>query len=109
MAALVIRPRRAVWICFLTLFGYFFVGSLAMLFPRPLEPVLDVFGIDQTPLGEVSCLPWLLVVVFGFFVVLVALRRMSPVLRLTRDGLEIGTHRLGWSDIEDWCTPRLTT
>jgi len=102
MAALVIRPRRTVWICFLILFGYFFVGSLAMLFPRQLERVLDVFGIEKSGLGEIWYIPLLLVLVFGFFVVLIAVRLISPVLRLSRDGLDIGKHRLAWSDVEDF-------
>jgi hypothetical protein len=102
MAALVIRPRRAVWICALALFGYFFVGSLAMLFPEQLEPLLDIFGIEKTGLGEARYFPLLFVLVFGFFVVLIAVRLMSPVLRLTRDGLEIGKHRLAWIDVEDF-------
>jgi hypothetical protein len=102
MAALVIRPRRAVWALFLALFGYFFVGSLAMLFPAQLEPVLDIFRIEKNGLGEVWYFALLFVLVFGFFVVLVAVRLMSPVLRLTRDGLEIGKHRLAWSEVEDF-------
>jgi hypothetical protein len=102
VAALVIRPRRAVWICSLALFGYFFVGSLAMLFPEQFEPVLDIFGIEKAGLDEVRYFPLLLVLVFGFFIVLIALRLMSPVLRLSRDGLEIGKHRLAWSDVEDF-------
>ena len=102
VAALVIRPRRAVWIVFLILFGYFFVGSLAMLFPTQLEPVLDTFGIEKNGLGEVWYIPLVFVLGFGFFVVLIALRLMSPVLRLSRDGLEIGKNRLPWNDIEDF-------
>lgn len=106
MAALVIRPRRAVWACFLALFGYFLVGSLAMLFPAQLEPLLDIFGIEKAGLGEVWYFPLLFVLVCGFFVVLIAVRLMSPVLRLTRDGLEIGKHRLAWSDVEDFVPER---
>jgi hypothetical protein len=73
-----------------------------MLFPEQFEPVLDIFDIEKAGLDEVRYFPLLLVLVFGFFVVLIALRLMSPVLRLSRDGLEIGKHRLAWSDVEDF-------
>ena len=102
MAALVFRPRRAVWVCGLALFGYFFVGSVAMLFPEQFEPVLGIFGIEKAGLGELRYFPLLFALVFGFFVVLIALRLMSPVLRLTRDGVEIGKHRLAWSEVDDF-------
>ena len=90
------------WVCFPALFGYFFVGSLAMLFPERFEPILDVFGIEKAGLGEVWYFPLLFVLVFGFFVVLCVVRLLAPVLRVTRDGLEIGKRRLAWTDIDDF-------
>jgi hypothetical protein len=102
MAEQVIRPRRAVWAFVLAIFGYFFLGSVAMAFPGQLAPVLDVLGIDKSGLGQVKIFAVLCALVFGFFVVLAAVRLMSPVLRLTRDGLVIGGHRLAWTDIDDF-------
>jgi len=102
VAALVFRPRRAVWAVSLVLFGSFFVGSLAMLLPTQLEPVLDVLGIENNGLDELGYFPVLLVLVFGFFVVLCAVRLMSPVLRVTRAGVEIGKSLLPWSDVDDF-------
>jgi hypothetical protein len=102
VAALVFRPRRAVWVVSLILFGYFFVGSVAMLLPTQLEPVLDVWGIEKNGLDELRYIPALFVLVFGFFVVLCVLRLMSPVLRVTRAGVEIGKDTLAWRDVDDF-------
>ena len=44
----------------------------------------------------------LFVLVFGFFVVLCAVRLMSPVLRVTRAGIEIGKTMLPWHDVDDF-------
>ncbi|MDT5016717.1 MAG: hypothetical protein QOD39_2877 [Mycobacterium sp.] len=102
MAELVFRPRRAVWVFSITLFGYFFVGSLAIAFPVQLGPVLDVFGIEKDGLAKVQFIGLLLAAAFGFFVVLCAVRLMSPVLRVTGDGIEIGKRKLAWSEVEDF-------
>jgi hypothetical protein len=102
MAALVIRPRRAVWVLFLALFGYFFVGSVAMAFPAQFGPVLDVLGVEENNRGGITVLGLLLACCFGFFAVLCVVRLMSPVLRVSRDGLAIGKHKLAWTDVEDF-------
>jgi hypothetical protein len=102
MAELVIRPRRAVWVLSLALFGYFFLGSVAMAFPAQFGPVLDLLGVEKNGLGEVKVFILLCASVFGFFVFLCAVRLMAPVLRVTREGLEIGRHRLAWTDVDDF-------
>lgn len=102
MAEQVIRPRRAVWACCLALFGYFFLGSVAMVFPGQLGLILDVLGIEKNGLEQIRVFVVLCALVFGFFVVLSAVRLMSPVLRLTGDGLEIGRRKLAWTDIDDF-------
>jgi hypothetical protein len=102
MADLVIRPRRAVWVLFLALFGYFFRGGVAMAFPAQLGPVLDVLGVEKNNLGEVKLFGLLCASVFGFFVVLCVVRLLAPVLRVTREGLEIGKRKLAWTDVEDF-------
>jgi hypothetical protein len=102
MAELVIRPRRVVWVFFSALFGYFFLGSVAMAFPAQFGPVLDFLGVDKNGLGEIQTFVLLCAAVMGFFVVLCVVRLMAPVLRVTREGLEIGKDRLAWTDIEDF-------
>lgn len=101
MAELVIRPRRAVWVFCLALFGYFFLGSIAMAFPDQFRPVLWFFAITAT-IEESKVIPLVLASGFGFFVVLCVVRLMAPVLRVTREGLAIGRSTLAWTDVEDF-------
>jgi hypothetical protein len=102
MAELVIRPRRVVWVFILAFFGCFFLVSVAMAFPAQFGPLLDFLGIDKNGLEEIQIFLLLCAALFGFFVVLCVVRLRAPVLRVTREGLEIGKDTLAWTDIEDF-------
>jgi hypothetical protein len=96
---LVIRPKRVGWVVIAVFMAPAFVVSLAMVFPNSLAPVLDFLNIEQKSAGVWG---WLLVALFGSFVVAFVHKLVAPGLVLTSETLQIGWYKVAWTDVDDF-------
>jgi hypothetical protein len=100
MGERVFRPHRGIGIVVVVFFGWLFVLALAIAFPDPLRPVLDLFGFPG-PSDDSTIVGLVIAAIAAVFIAAGANQALLR-LRLTEDGLQLGRCRLAWTEVDDF-------